>query len=196
MRILALGPIGLSAALDRGLQSTSSAYVARLDCDDACVEGRLEKQKAFLDRYRDVHVVGGQAVVIHEHTDCTALATSDGNNNSNSNNKSSSTTNTGGGNDCSPHYTNQECGVLAADYPTHPFLVHWGMFFKCCVLHPTAMFRRDIILQCGGYTNFNRTENGPSGVSGMIEGEDMMCVEDVVEDYSLWGRILTRYDDS
>lgn len=156
MRILRLGRVGLPAALDKGLQNTECEYIARLDCDDLCEGGRLRSQRDYLERHREVHVVGGQAVVIGEapikggsSSGCGAV---------------------------------QECGVLAGNYPTAPLLVHWAMHFRCSVLHPSVMFRKSVITQCGSYSNA-RTQSGSSAGPS--------C-EHLIEDYSLWMRVLHR----
>jgi Glycosyl transferase family 2 len=156
IRILRLGRVGLPAALDKGLQATECEYIARLDCDDLCEEGRLRSQRDYLERHREVHVVGGQAVVIAEEP--VKGASSSG---------------------CR---VVRECGVLAGNYPTAPLLVQWAMYFRCSVLHPSVMFRKSVIVQCGSYSN-TRTVSGSSA--------DTSC-EHLIEDYSLWMRVLHR----
>ena len=156
MRILRLERVGLPAALDKGLQATECEYIARLDCDDLCEGGRLGSQRDYLERHREVHVVGGQAVVIGEGPAKGASSSGCG--------------------------AVQECGVLAGNYPTAPLLVHWAMYFRCSILHPSVMFRKSVIVQCGSYSN---TDIG----SGFSAGPS--C-EHLIEDYSLWMRVLQR----
>lgn len=154
MRVLRLGRVGLPAALDAGLQATECEYIARLDCDDLCEGGRLGSQRNYLERHRGVHVVGGQAVVIRKEPIKGASSSGCG--------------------------AMRECGVLAGNHPTAPVLVHWAMHFRCSVLHPSVMFRRAVIVQCGSFSN---REAGPGfGPSR----------EDFIEDYSLWMRVLDR----
>lgn len=74
-------------------------------------------------------------------------------------------------------------GMVAAGVPTHPVLVHWTMHFRCCLLHPTATFRKSIVTECGGYCG--SPAPGPASA---------LCSDvDVIEDYSLWMRILAKY---
>jgi glycosyltransferase involved in cell wall biosynthesis len=50
--------VGLGAALRAGLYACRGQYVARMDSDDICVPERLQKQVSFLERNREVDVVG------------------------------------------------------------------------------------------------------------------------------------------
>ena len=51
---------GLAAALNEGLKHCSSEYVARFDSDDICHPRRIELQMAYLERVRNVDVLGTQ----------------------------------------------------------------------------------------------------------------------------------------
>ena len=184
MKIVRSAPIGLASALDLGISLSQSKYIARMDADDICESRRLGRQFHYLETHRDIHVVGGQAVVFTDtDTDITQGNTH-------------STTHLG------------ECGTVAGMFPTHPVLVHWGMFFRCCLIHPTVMFRKDIIESCGGYTGtYTCTDRGT--VSGDISTYSAAGSEsaidvgvkskgaeegevDLIEDYSLWKRVLLR----
>ena len=182
MKIVRSAPIGLASALDLGISLSESKYIARMDADDICESRRLGRQYHYLETHRDIHVVGGQAVVFTD-TDSTQ------------GNKHSIT-----------HL--EECDAVAGMFPTHPVLVHWGMFFRCCLIHPTVMFRKDIIFSCGGYTGtYTRTDRdtasgdistysaaGSEGVTDIgVESEGAEVSEqDLIEDYSLWKRVLLR----
>jgi glycosyltransferase involved in cell wall biosynthesis len=61
-------PVGLGAALRAGLYSCRGEYVARMDSDDISVPDRFLKQVSFLDRHREVDVVGG--VIAEFEQDC------------------------------------------------------------------------------------------------------------------------------
>ena len=49
---------GLSAARNAGIRLAKGEYIARLDDDDVCYPTRLEKQIEYLDKNRDVVLVG------------------------------------------------------------------------------------------------------------------------------------------
>lgn len=94
--------------------------------------------------------------------------------------------------------------VVATGIPTHPVLVEWALLFRCPILHPTVMFRKSTIAECGGYTTHMTT----SGYS--CEMRPGMCTDsttdypvptaraemekysDTIEDYNLWARVLKR----
>ncbi len=51
--------IGTAQALNVGMAYASNySYIARLDCKDVCLPGRIEKQRAYLDTHPDCHLVG------------------------------------------------------------------------------------------------------------------------------------------
>ena len=56
--------LGVAASLNRGIEVSTGRYVARLDADDACARDRLERQVAFLDRHRDISILGTAARVV------------------------------------------------------------------------------------------------------------------------------------
>jgi glycosyltransferase involved in cell wall biosynthesis len=62
IRLLAQPPSGIVAALELGRRHTAAPYLARLDCDDLALPGRLDAQVAVLDANPDVVAVGGRAV--------------------------------------------------------------------------------------------------------------------------------------
>ena len=171
MDLVNAGRIGLAAALDRGIALAGTVYIARLDSDDICEGGRLKRQRDYLDRHKNIHVLGGQAIVIGKNSYTP--------HNSTPSSSSSSSSGTREGN----------YGTLAGCYPTLPALVHWGMFFKCCIMHPSVMFRRDVVQECGSYSNIASKQ--PHREEG--EGPDDIDIVDFTEDYALWLRILERY---
>ena len=63
---------------------------------------------------------------------------------------------------------------LVRGMPTHPVMVAWEMLFRCCILHPSVMYRRSVIQGCGSYAS--SSEHASS-----------------VEDYDLWLRALNKH---
>lgn len=61
---------GLTSALNRGLDSTTGEFVARMDADDISLPERLDLQVKFLRKTPEVVAVGGQAIAIDEDGDC------------------------------------------------------------------------------------------------------------------------------
>jgi glycosyltransferase involved in cell wall biosynthesis len=58
IRVLRQRHLGVAAALNRGLEAARAPFVARLDADDTAEAARLERQAAFLERRREVRLVG------------------------------------------------------------------------------------------------------------------------------------------
>jgi glycosyltransferase involved in cell wall biosynthesis len=50
---------GISQALNLGVSIAHGEYIARLDCDDMSVNGRLKKQVRFLEKFPNIGVVAG-----------------------------------------------------------------------------------------------------------------------------------------
>jgi glycosyltransferase involved in cell wall biosynthesis len=55
---------GLSRSLNRGIESSSGKYIARMDHDDVCLPTRLMEQVAFLEANPDVDLMGTWAKTI------------------------------------------------------------------------------------------------------------------------------------
>ena len=49
---------GIVPALNDGLAAANGEYIARMDADDLCHPGRIEKQALFLDTFLDIGIVG------------------------------------------------------------------------------------------------------------------------------------------
>ena len=60
--------IGLTKSLNKGLRVAKGEYIARVDVDDPSMPERFEKQVSFLDRHKDMAVVGSWTQVINEET--------------------------------------------------------------------------------------------------------------------------------
>lgn len=64
--------IGLAASLNRGIDASTSSYIARMDCDDISLPQRLEKQLTFLKHHRDIGICGSKIEVMGERPGDTA----------------------------------------------------------------------------------------------------------------------------
>ena len=60
VRVLDNGGRGLVDALNLGLAACRGRYIARMDADDRCRKGRLERQVSFLEGHPGTGVLGGQ----------------------------------------------------------------------------------------------------------------------------------------
>lgn len=56
---------GLVEALNFGIQTSASKYIARIDADDAMIPGRTRSQVKVLEKDNEIGVIGGQAVLIN-----------------------------------------------------------------------------------------------------------------------------------
>ena len=61
---------GRPASLNRGVQLAAAPVIARLDADDVCLPGRLERQLAFLEQHEQVALVGGAVHLIDADGRC------------------------------------------------------------------------------------------------------------------------------
>lgn len=58
--------IGLTRALNKGIELAQGKYIARQDADDVSLPTRLEKEVLFLDQYKEVYLVGSAFQVINK----------------------------------------------------------------------------------------------------------------------------------
>jgi glycosyltransferase involved in cell wall biosynthesis len=66
IRVIRQEPIGLVAALNRGLAEACSPLLARLDADDRALPERLDRQMRYLNAHPDVGLLGSWAQEIDE----------------------------------------------------------------------------------------------------------------------------------
>lgn len=50
--------MGLTRSLNRGIENSKGEYIARIDAGDICHPSRFEKQVKFLDKNKNVYIVG------------------------------------------------------------------------------------------------------------------------------------------
>ncbi len=120
--------MGLTRSLNQGLWLCRAPLVARIDADDECLTGRLQKQMDFLQAHPDYGMVGGQ-VLLNTDTGLKVLAL--------------------------PVTHREILNALPRDNP---------------IVHPSVMFRRQLVLDLGGYDESFR----------------------YAQDYDLWFRLLRR----
>jgi glycosyltransferase involved in cell wall biosynthesis len=58
---------GLTSSLNKAISISKGEYIARMDADDVCMPERIEKQVAYLEKHRDIDILGTNATVINEH---------------------------------------------------------------------------------------------------------------------------------
>lgn len=59
--------LGFVKSLNRGLQEAKGDYIARMDGDDISLPIRFEKEVEYLEKNKDVSVIGGQINIINEY---------------------------------------------------------------------------------------------------------------------------------
>ncbi len=57
--------LGLIKSLNIGLKQAKGKYIARLDADDIALKNRLEKQFNYLEKNKDITLIGGGAEIIN-----------------------------------------------------------------------------------------------------------------------------------
>ena len=104
--------VGLSSALNIGIESARGTFIARLDSDDLCMKDRLLRQYGEMNRRRSLVLLGTAAVIIDS---------------------SGATT-----------------GHISVPLGTANLIrrLRW----RNSLIHPSVMFRRDAVLEAGGYS--------------------------------------------
>lgn len=59
--------MGFVAALNEGLKCARGKYIARMDGDDISLPDRLQREVDYLERHKEVHVLGGAMNIINNH---------------------------------------------------------------------------------------------------------------------------------
>jgi glycosyltransferase involved in cell wall biosynthesis len=58
--------LGISKTLNKAIENSRGKYIARMDADDICFPGRIEKQVNFLEQNPDIAICGGNFIKIDE----------------------------------------------------------------------------------------------------------------------------------
>lgn len=58
--------IGVAKSLNKGLLMSKSPYIVRMDADDIAVKDRLQSQLDYMEKHKDIGVLGGQVVHFNE----------------------------------------------------------------------------------------------------------------------------------
>lgn len=58
--------LGFVSSLNMGLEKAQGEYIARMDGDDIALPERLEKEVVFLEKHKNIYVVGGQIDIIND----------------------------------------------------------------------------------------------------------------------------------
>ena len=58
--------IGLGSSLNKAIQFSSGEFIARMDSDDISIPDRLEKQINYLLEHKNIHILGGDQIIIDE----------------------------------------------------------------------------------------------------------------------------------
>lgn len=66
-------PLGIVTALNLGIKSAAAKYIIRMDADDQCCSQRIVQQVDYLDKHKDIAVLGG--AIRRWDTSCTELGT-------------------------------------------------------------------------------------------------------------------------
>ena len=64
--------VGFVKSLNKGLEAAKGKYIARMDGDDMSLPIRFEKEVRFLEKHKDIAVVGGQINIMDENNKITS----------------------------------------------------------------------------------------------------------------------------
>ncbi len=145
---------GLSSALNEGIVSSSGKYIARMDADDICYTRRFEKQIELLEQNSDLYLIGTRFELLFE-----------------------SDIDDGTKKEVQVFYENVHEPI---DYENNKESILEG--YK--ILHPTWMFRRELVEQIGMYRNCV-SEDNEFLFRAAVNGYYMGRVEEVLLKYRI-----------
>lgn len=67
IKIIHTNGVGISQALNIGIENAKATYIARMDCDDICESNRLEEQLKFMKKDTERCIIGCNANIIDEN---------------------------------------------------------------------------------------------------------------------------------
>lgn len=143
---------GIAQALNFGLKYCEADLVARMDADDVMNRGHIRAQVEHLLENNNTAVVGSSCAIFAEPNAkaCKSIV-------------------------LPFDLSSKRYNLLRLScQPTDPCFVAWCMIFSCVIIHPSVVFRKQMILRIGGYA----------------EKEGTSCSED----YDLWLRLLSQSD--
>ena len=121
--------IGLSKSLNKGLKIATGKYIARIDADDISKKNRLKYQLDYLEKNKDIGVLGTDIVIINEEKKTLNFLNFF-------------------------KIFNQKFNLKLLFYKQKPDTHErclWFLLFKNCFYHSTVMFRKNLIKSVGGY---------------------------------------------
>ncbi|GFH59218.1 hypothetical protein CTEN210_15694 [Chaetoceros tenuissimus] len=144
---------GIAQALNFGLKHCEADLVARMDADDVMNRGHIRAQVEHLLENNNTAVIGSSCAIFAETNAKTFKSI------------------------VLPFdLSSKRYNLLRLScQPTDPCFVAWCMIFSCVITHASVVFRKQMILQVGGYN----------------EKEGASCSED----YDLWLRLLSKSED-
>jgi len=160
---------GVGAALNRGLQTCRSEFIARMDADDISAPGRFSAQLHTLKNAPSLDVLGTSSVL---------FSTRAGDGGTSTETTHSSLLPYPSPDRASPNQSSHEKALYCSLPSTDAGFVAWSLLFSCVVSHPTAMYRRSAVLAVGGYRTASSTSRRRS--------------VRYTEDYDLWVRLTGR----
>ncbi|KAN0041109.1 hypothetical protein ACTFIV_003645 [Dictyostelium citrinum] len=131
--------------------SPTSKYIARMDSDDISHPTRLQSQFKYLQSNETVDILGCPIKMFNNNKLIEILNNNIDNNKNNNNNDSSSSSSNSNINDkCNLNNVKELINIINNEesfkFIQHPDkdILMWSMFFNCCIVHPSVIFKRSI----------------------------------------------------
>lgn len=121
---------GLIDALNFGLHSARGNWIARMDADDIALTNRLKVQLDYAKANPDIGVIGTQVRIFRDSSDGLSQP-----------------------NDGYRHYEQWLNGLLK------PEQIQRELFIESPIPHPSAFFKKDLLIEVGGYRDMGWAED-------------------------------------